>query len=149
MTETTNFNLKKPDLDDFYNVGDFNDNADTIDTEIKKAQTYDTSMSETSTNAVQNKVIKEYVDKRANKPTLETATLTASNWQGTEAPYTYDLGLASTVDAEILLPNTATADEVEACVNAQIAGNGTDNILRAWGDKPEIDIPIVIRKTVK
>lgn len=36
MTETTNFNLKKPDLDDFYNVGDFNDNADIIDEELAK-----------------------------------------------------------------------------------------------------------------
>lgn len=31
MTETTNLRLKKPDSTDFYNVGDFNDNADIID----------------------------------------------------------------------------------------------------------------------
>ena len=31
MTETTNLRLKKPDSTDFYNVEDFNDNADIID----------------------------------------------------------------------------------------------------------------------
>lgn len=92
---------------------------------------------------------KAEVASKANKPIIEVMILEALNWVGTDAPYTYDLGLDSTVDAEILLPNTATADEVDACVNAQITGNGTDNLLRAWGDKPEIDIPIVIRKVVK
>ena len=36
-TYTTNYNLKKPSQNDYYNVEDFNNNADTIDTEIKKA----------------------------------------------------------------------------------------------------------------
>lgn len=31
MTNTPFLNLKKPDTSDFYNVDDFNDNADTID----------------------------------------------------------------------------------------------------------------------
>ena len=34
MTTTTNLALKKPDADDFYNVGDFNENADIIDTAV-------------------------------------------------------------------------------------------------------------------
>lgn len=126
------------------------DVQDALDELAGKEIDIDTAMSDTSTNAVQNKVIKKYVDdNKANKYTTESKTLSATNWVGSQAPYTYDLGLASTLDAEILLPNTATADEVEACVNAQIASNGTDNILRAWGDKPEIDIPIVIRKTLR
>lgn len=33
-TETTNLGLKKPDANDFYNVQDFNDNADLLDTVI-------------------------------------------------------------------------------------------------------------------
>lgn len=33
-TETTNLGLKKPDANDFYNVQDFNDNADLLDTAI-------------------------------------------------------------------------------------------------------------------
>ena len=33
---TQNYNLKKPAEDDFYNVKDFNENADIIDAELKK-----------------------------------------------------------------------------------------------------------------
>lgn len=36
MTTTTNLALKKPDADDFYNVDDFNENADIIDTAVAK-----------------------------------------------------------------------------------------------------------------
>lgn len=38
MQKTTNYNLNKPEETDFYNVDDFNDNADIIDAELKKAQ---------------------------------------------------------------------------------------------------------------
>lgn len=37
MKETTNIKLKKPDLTDFYDIGDFNYNADIIDKEISKS----------------------------------------------------------------------------------------------------------------
>lgn len=39
MEYTPNLNLKKPSDDDFYNVKDFNDNADAIDAAIKANQT--------------------------------------------------------------------------------------------------------------
>jgi hypothetical protein len=35
MNNTTNYNLKKPESTDFYNVDDSNDNMDIIDTEMK------------------------------------------------------------------------------------------------------------------
>ena len=41
IRNTKNFNLKKPEQGDFYNVDDFNDNSDIIDAELesrKKAQ---------------------------------------------------------------------------------------------------------------
>ncbi|MDF2870861.1 MAG: hypothetical protein K0R05_2436 [Anaerocolumna sp.] len=38
MEQTTNFNLKKPAPEDFYNVQDFNDNMDILDIELKEAQ---------------------------------------------------------------------------------------------------------------
>ena len=34
-TNTTNYNLKKPSGNDFFDINDFNDNADIIDEEIK------------------------------------------------------------------------------------------------------------------
>lgn len=36
METTTNYGLKKPGQDEFYDVGDFNDNMDKIDAELKK-----------------------------------------------------------------------------------------------------------------
>ncbi|MEL3956933.1 hypothetical protein NST17_06945 [Caldifermentibacillus hisashii] len=36
MKTTTNYSLKKPELNDYVNVNDLNDNADKIDTELKK-----------------------------------------------------------------------------------------------------------------
>lgn len=35
MTNTTNYGLKKPAQSDYYNVDDFNYNADVIDTQLK------------------------------------------------------------------------------------------------------------------
>lgn len=35
-TNTTNYNLKKPASDEFYNVADQNDNMDIIDTQLKQ-----------------------------------------------------------------------------------------------------------------
>jgi len=35
MKETLNYKLRKPDQEDFYNVDDFNYNADIIDTQLK------------------------------------------------------------------------------------------------------------------
>ena len=37
MDHTLNFNLKKPGQDDFYDVDDFNQNAEIIDAELKRA----------------------------------------------------------------------------------------------------------------
>jgi len=37
-TNTKNYKLIKPDIDDFYDIEDFNKNADAIDTEMKKAE---------------------------------------------------------------------------------------------------------------
>lgn len=38
MTNTTNYNLKKPDTTDFYDVQDFNDNMDIIDGQMKSME---------------------------------------------------------------------------------------------------------------
>lgn len=40
MNYTTNYNLKKPEGSDFYDVSDENYNSDIIDTELKKAETH-------------------------------------------------------------------------------------------------------------
>lgn len=44
-TETTNYGLKKPDPSDFYNIADFNGNADIIDAELKSINDQYTDLS--------------------------------------------------------------------------------------------------------
>lgn len=153
MSTTENFGLRKPGADEFYNIEDFNGNMDVIDEELKKLSEKDVPiddvLSDTSVNPVQNKVVTSAIGSKANKPTEEAMTLLASNWVGESAPYTYDLGIGEEYDIEVLLPNTATVDEVEAITSAQISGNGSDNILRSWGEKMAIDVGIVLRKAVR
>lgn len=72
--------------------------------------------------------------------------LYATNWTGSEAPYSYDLGIASGYDFEVNLTNAVTKDMIDSIMSYTIIGNMSDNILRAFGEKPEIDIPIIIRK---
>ena len=45
MKETINYKLNKPDLTDYVNIGDLNENADIVDAELKK-QSNEESLSE-------------------------------------------------------------------------------------------------------
>ena len=88
MQQTANYGLKKPETNEYYNVGDFNYNADAIDAALKGLEdgkadigpdgkvpaeqlpeiqkiTVDDALSGTSTNPVQNKVVKAALDQKA------------------------------------------------------------------------------------
>ena len=49
MTRTDKYNLKKPGLDDLYDVGDFNDNADSIDAALSEHDTQLSALSRLGT----------------------------------------------------------------------------------------------------
>ena len=91
-------------------------------------------------------------DIAAMKSTVVNATLSANSWVGTEAPFTYTLTLAGVTDTsaqELLLRTDATAEQVEVAQAANILDGGQSAntvIYKAWGDKPEIDIPVRIIK---
>ena len=82
------------------------------------------------------------------KSTIQMATLLASGWTGSTVPYTYTLsltGVTVTSMNEIMLTTSATQAQVEAMQAANITdgGQAANSItLKAWGDKPTIDIPI-------
>ena len=107
--------------------------------------TVDTAMSDTSTNAVQNKVIKAYADKMK---TVVHETEIGTTWEGTSAPYTQTinvLGVTATSIIEIALRSDATASEVEAynALMLQDGGQATKSFtLKAFGTKNTIKIPI-------
>lgn len=82
----------------------------------------------------------------ARKPTITTATLLASNWDSTAKTYSFETDYPSaSYDIEISLDSTATAEQAEAFNGAQIAGSATSNIIKAYGDVPTVDIPVILK----
>lgn len=75
-------------------------------------------------------------------------TLSASSWTGDSAPYTYTLavtGVTTSSNQELLPAVNITAEKLTAlqAANIQDGGQSADTIvLKAFGDKPTIDIPI-------
>lgn len=82
--------------------------------------------------------------------TIVTATLLSSGWTGTSAPFVYELsvsGVTASSNQEVLPPTTVTADQLTAIQSANIVDGGQETgkiILKAFGDKPTIDLPIRI-----
>ena len=71
-------------------------------------------------------------------------TLAASKWSGSSAPYTYDLGPTYGANAIIGFDSAVgNTTQLEAARAADIQGSSTTKIY-AYGDKPTVDIPIVI-----
>lgn len=93
---------------------------------------------------------KKYVDDviATTKSTIVSAALSANNWSGDSAPYTYTLSISdvtTTSNQELLPALNITEEELTALQSANIQDGGqlTDSIiLKAFGDKPTIDIPI-------
>lgn len=121
MTYTTNLNLKKPAGTDFYNVQDFNDNADLLDT---------------------------FAGNASKKSYKFNTTLTASNWNNGKYKLS-NIKITATSPVELLPRENEgiTATQMEALVGAMIVG-GTQSFgsiyLVALGDVPDIDIPVTV-----
>ncbi len=87
----------------------------------------------------------EYKD-LINKPTVSATTLLASSWEPTANTYSFETDYPmATYDIEIALDSTATAEQAEAFNGAQIAGSATTNVVKAYGDVPTVDIPVILK----
>lgn len=81
-----------------------------------------------------------------------TATLLAASWTGNAAPYTYTLsvrGVTATSNQEVLPALNITVEQLEALQSANIQDGGqaaNTMTLKAYGDKPTIDLPIRVIK---
>lgn len=86
------------------------------------------------------------------KGSIVTATLTATSWTGTASPFTYSLsitGVTTTSEQEVLPSSSITAAQLEALQAANIVDGGQSAgkiTLKAYGDKPTINIPIRVIK---
>ena len=81
-----------------------------------------------------------------------TATLLASGWTGSEAPFVYTLaiaGVTATSYQELLPAVNITAEQLKALQAANITDGGQaagSMTLKAYGKKPTVDIPIRVIK---
>ena len=125
------------DPNKYYYVTDDFDSATIINDSISSTST---AYSSSKTNTLLNT--------KVNKSSKVSATMYASSWSGSSAPYTITLsinGVTTSNNVEILIPGSATNAQVEAWMAAGIV-NGTQAAnsvtLKAYGDKPSINIPI-------
>lgn len=74
----------------------------------------------------------------------------STSWSGSSAPYTQAVAVPGVTASSIVLIDAAdnvTAEQMDAYINAKIAGGRqtADSItLKAFGDKPEVSIPVKI-----
>lgn len=130
-TKTTNFGLAKPAPEDFYDIGDFNGNADVIDLELKK---------------VNNRV------DRGNG--LKTLLLSATKWSGV-IPYTQSVSVSGVTAADVPIVGISIAegtapDQVKVqnkawgCVDRAVTGSGTITFY-CYNKKPAIDFSVNVK----
>lgn len=91
---------------------------------------------------------KSELNTKENKATITTATLLASGWS--DGAYSFETDYPeATYNLEIALDSTATTAQAEAFNGSQIAGSATSNIIKAYGDVPTVDIPIILKVVTK
>lgn len=83
----------------------------------------------------------------AYKSNIEKGKLFAKNWSGNT--YAFPEYPADHYDIEVFVSADSTQEEFEAYSGAQMVGDVADNKLKAYGDVPTNDIPIVIKATQK
>lgn len=83
-------------------------------------------------------------------PTVVTASLLASAWNAATKTYSFETDYPkATYDLEIALDSTATSEQAEAFNGAQIVGSATSNTIKAYGDVPTVDIPVILKVVTK
>ena len=79
-------------------------------------------------------------------------TLLASNWTGDEAPYVYDFTEAYpdiSYDINAVANIEALTEEQRTALISAVTVSTTSNKLIALGEKPSIDIPIILKVVSK
>ena len=81
-------------------------------------------------------------------PTFSQYTISASGWSS--GVYSFESDFPSwRYDIEIELDSTATESQVEAWSSAKVTSVFGTNTMKALGDVPTVDIPIIVRSVMK
>lgn len=124
MKYTTNLKLKKPEPSDFVEIGDINENMDVIDAKYQE--------------------LSKEVREKATEITYAELIMTASGWQ--DSQYSFEsIYPASQFDLSIQPNHTCTTEQLDAYSAARLLGRIDSNVVRAAGDMPTVDIPIIAR----
>ena len=85
---------------------------------------------------------------KSNKPTFSQYTILTSGWSS--GVYSFESAFPSaTYDIEIELDSTATESQVEAWSSAKPTAVFGTNTMKALGDVPTVDIPVIVKAVVK
>lgn len=95
-----------------------------------------------SSNVVSLRIIRYY------SSNFSQETIQASNWSSGVYSFESDFPNA-TCDIEIELDSTATEAQVEAWSNAKPTAVFGTNTMKALGDVPTVDIPVIVKKVMK
>ena len=91
-----------------------------------------------SNNEVDFRILTEYF------PEFYQHTILASNWSGGVYSFESDFP-SSSCDIEIELDSTATESQVDAWCSAKVTSVFNTNTMKALGDVPTVDIPVIVK----
>ena len=91
------------------------------------------------------------VDSFQEKGTLVASTMTAAGWNSATKTYSFETDYPNaSYDIEIDFDyDNGTTEQYESYCGAQLGGSASGNKVKAMGDVPTIDIPIVVYVTAK
>lgn len=109
----------------------------------------DSALSDTSTNPVQNKAVKQSLSSKAPRPTQTAVTLAAASWVGTAAPYTYTISSVTCTATQIVSVYAAmglTTEQVKAMAKVMITASSqsANSIVLEAQSLPTIDLPVIV-----
>lgn len=83
-------------------------------------------------------------------PEFSQYTIPAAGWNANTKVYSFEANFPNEVyDIEIELDSTATESQVEAWSNAKPTAVFGTNTMKALGDVPTVDIPVIVKKVIK
>jgi hypothetical protein len=87
--------------------------------------------------------IEKMISNKADKPAISYMTLSANAWNDKQYSFE-DSYPKATYDLSVEPDSTCTEAQLDAWCSARIVGSSTGNVLKAFGDVPTVDIPVIL-----